>query len=137
MSSKRIPEDPTAFWKILQHPRKLYILQQCTASEKILEDLTPSYNILEDPTASPRTASHCKPSDRTNSFSLIVHASYPQDFLDGTAPSQRCGLPMTLHRRGCEAEFIEQAEVKVEAEAAVGSTQVSPRDISIALRPGG
>lgn len=67
---------------------------------------------------------------------MCVSASYLQDFLDGTAPSRRCGLPMTLLRRGCEAEFIEQAEVKVEVEAAVGSTQVSPRDVSVSLRPG-
>lgn len=52
------------------------------------------------------------------------------------APSQRCDLPVNLLRRGCEAEFMEQSEIKVEVNATISSTQVSPRDISITLRPG-
>lgn len=73
-------------------------------------------------------------------FSLTVGSnvsvSYPQDFLDGMAPSRRCDLPLKLLKKGCEAEFIEQAEVKVEVEAAVGSTQVSPGRANVTLRPG-
>ncbi|XP_068189916.1 integrin beta-8 [Antennarius striatus] len=61
---------------------------------------------------------------------------FKEDFLDGVGPSQRCDLPLNLLSRGCEAEFMEQSEVKVEVNATISSTQVSPRDISITLRPG-
>lgn len=59
-----------------------------------------------------------------------------QDFLDGTAPSQRCDLPVNLRRRGCEEAFMERSETKVEVNTTIGGTQVSPQDISITLRPG-
>uniref|UniRef100_A0A8C2WZV7 Integrin beta n=1 Tax=Cyclopterus lumpus TaxID=8103 RepID=A0A8C2WZV7_CYCLU len=58
------------------------------------------------------------------------------DFLDGAVTSQRCDLPVKLFRRGCEWEFMEQSEITVEVDATVSSTQVSPQDISITLRPG-
>ncbi|TNN62341.1 Integrin beta-8 [Liparis tanakae] len=61
---------------------------------------------------------------------------FKEDFLDGAVPSQRCDLPVKLLRRGCEQEFMEQSEIKVEVDATVSSTQVSPQDISITLRPG-
>lgn len=65
-----------------------------------------------------------------------MSVSDPQDFLDGTAPSRRCDLPLKLLQRGCQAEFIERAEAKVEVEAGAGSTQVSPRHVNVTLRPG-
>ncbi|KAL6099914.1 itgb8 [Pungitius sinensis] len=61
---------------------------------------------------------------------------FKKDFLDAAGPSQRCDSPATLLRRGCEREFMEQSEVKVEVNATVSSTQVSPQEISITLRPG-
>ncbi|KAM6974253.1 LOW QUALITY PROTEIN: integrin beta-8 [Tautogolabrus adspersus] len=61
---------------------------------------------------------------------------FKEDYLDGTGPSQRCDLSERLLSRGCEADFMERSEVKVEVNATISSTQVSPRDISITLRPG-
>uniref|UniRef100_A0A8D3D3T8 Integrin beta n=1 Tax=Scophthalmus maximus TaxID=52904 RepID=A0A8D3D3T8_SCOMX len=59
-----------------------------------------------------------------------------QNFQDGLWPGVRCDLRGNLLRGGCGPEFMEQSEVKVEVNATVSSTQVSPRDISITLRPG-
>uniref|UniRef100_A0A3B3VUU1 Integrin beta n=1 Tax=Poecilia latipinna TaxID=48699 RepID=A0A3B3VUU1_9TELE len=50
--------------------------------------------------------------------------------------SHRCDLPDNLRRRGCRPEFMERSDVKVEVDATLNSTQVSPREISITLRPG-
>uniref|UniRef100_A0A4W6EWR2 Integrin beta n=1 Tax=Lates calcarifer TaxID=8187 RepID=A0A4W6EWR2_LATCA len=61
---------------------------------------------------------------------------FSEDFQDGSWPGQRCDLPVNLLRKGCGPEFLEQSEVKVEVNATIGSTQVSPRDINITLRPG-
>ncbi|XP_076006195.1 integrin beta-8 [Genypterus blacodes] len=61
---------------------------------------------------------------------------FGEGFLDGAGVNQRCDLPANLLRRGCGPEFIEQPEVRVEVNATVGSTQVSPSDISITLTPG-
>ncbi|KAF7661727.1 hypothetical protein LDENG_00253130 [Lucifuga dentata] len=61
---------------------------------------------------------------------------FKEGFLDGAGVNQRCDLPVNLLRRGCGLEFIEHSEVKVEVNATISSTQVSPRDISITLRPG-
>ncbi|XP_037549541.1 integrin beta-8 [Nematolebias whitei] len=61
---------------------------------------------------------------------------FKEDFLHGAGLSHRCDLPENLRRRGCELEFMEQSEVKVEVGATLSSTQVSPQDISITLRPG-
>ncbi|XP_074543787.1 integrin beta-8 [Halichoeres trimaculatus] len=61
---------------------------------------------------------------------------YKEDFLDGAGPGQRCDLPEKLLNRGCEPEFLEQSEVKVEVNTTISSTQVSPQDISVTLRPG-
>ncbi|KAL0167136.1 hypothetical protein M9458_038980, partial [Cirrhinus mrigala] len=49
---------------------------------------------------------------------------------------QRCGSVSDLRVRGCEEAFIENPNVKVEVNATVGSSQVSPREINIHLRPG-
>ncbi|KAK9958128.1 hypothetical protein ABG768_012302 [Culter alburnus] len=57
-------------------------------------------------------------------------------FLDGAYVSQRCGTVSDLRVRGCEEEFIENPNVKVEVNATVSSSQVAPREISIHLRPG-
>lgn len=59
-----------------------------------------------------------------------------QRFLDGAHVSQRCGSVSDLRVRGCEEEFIENPNVKVEVNATISSSQVSPREISIHLRPG-
>ncbi|KAM8840692.1 integrin beta-8 isoform 2-T2 [Spinachia spinachia] len=61
---------------------------------------------------------------------------FKEDFLGGALASQRCDSPVKLLRRGCDREFMEQSEIKVEVNATVSSTQVSPQDISITLRPG-
>uniref|UniRef100_A0A7N6B4M8 Integrin beta n=1 Tax=Anabas testudineus TaxID=64144 RepID=A0A7N6B4M8_ANATE len=61
---------------------------------------------------------------------------FKEDFLDGSWPNQRCDLPVNLLRRGCGLEFMEQSENKVEVNATTSSTQVSPQDISVTLRPG-
>ncbi|XP_023264581.1 integrin beta-8, partial [Seriola lalandi dorsalis] len=55
---------------------------------------------------------------------------------DGLWPGQRCDLSVNLLRRGCGLEFMEQTEIKVEVNATISNTQVSPGDISITLRPG-
>ncbi|XP_035039560.1 integrin beta-8 [Hippoglossus stenolepis] len=61
---------------------------------------------------------------------------FKENFQDGLWPGHRCDLPVNLLRRGCGPELMEQSEVKVEVNATVGSTQVSPADISITLTPG-
>ncbi|XP_069550872.1 integrin beta-8 [Brachyistius frenatus] len=61
---------------------------------------------------------------------------FKEDFLDGAGLSHRCDLPENLRKRGCGAEYMEQSEIKVEVNATISSTQVSPGDISINLRPG-
>ncbi|KAM4631511.1 integrin beta-8 [Polymixia lowei] len=61
---------------------------------------------------------------------------FKEGFLDGAGVNQRCDLPLNLLKKGCGLEFIEQPEVKVEVNATLSSTQVSPRDISITLKPG-
>ncbi|XP_022074992.1 integrin beta-8 [Acanthochromis polyacanthus] len=61
---------------------------------------------------------------------------FKEDFLNGGGLSQRCDLTENLSRRGCGPEFMEQSETKVEVNATISSTQVSPQDISINLRPG-
>ncbi|KAM8767774.1 integrin beta-8 [Acanthopagrus schlegelii] len=61
---------------------------------------------------------------------------FKEAFLDEAGLSLRCDRPVNLLRRGCEVEFMEQAEMKVEVNATISSTQVSPQDISITLRPG-
>ncbi|XP_052441335.1 integrin beta-8 [Carassius gibelio] len=58
-------------------------------------------------------------------------------FLDGAHVSQRCGSVSDLRVRGCEEAFIQNPNVKVKVNATVGSSQVSPREIDIHLRPGG
>uniref|UniRef100_A0A8C2C909 Integrin beta n=1 Tax=Cyprinus carpio TaxID=7962 RepID=A0A8C2C909_CYPCA len=58
-------------------------------------------------------------------------------FLDGAHVSQRCGSVSDLRVRGCEEAFIQNPNVRVEVNATVGSSQVSPREINIHLRPGG
>ncbi|XP_016298014.1 integrin beta-8-like [Sinocyclocheilus anshuiensis] len=58
-------------------------------------------------------------------------------FLDGAHVSQRCGSVSDLRVRGCEEAFIQNPNVKVEVNATIGSSQVSPREITIHLRPGG
>ncbi|XP_056255617.1 integrin beta-8 [Seriola aureovittata] len=61
---------------------------------------------------------------------------FKEDFQDGLWPGQRCDLSVNLLRRGCGLEFMEQTEIKVEVNATISNTQVSPGDISITLRPG-
>nr|XP_019945947.1 PREDICTED: integrin beta-8 [Paralichthys olivaceus] len=61
---------------------------------------------------------------------------FKENFQDGLWPGHRCDLPVNLLRRGCGPELMEQSEVKVEVNATMGSTQVSPADISITLTPG-
>uniref|UniRef100_A0A673J0M8 Integrin beta n=1 Tax=Sinocyclocheilus rhinocerous TaxID=307959 RepID=A0A673J0M8_9TELE len=60
-----------------------------------------------------------------------------EKFLDGAHVSQRCGSVSDLRVRGCEEAFIENPNVKVEVNATISSSQVSPREINIDLRPGG
>ncbi|XP_051948732.1 integrin beta-8-like isoform X1 [Xyrauchen texanus] len=57
-------------------------------------------------------------------------------FLDGAHVSQRCGSVSDLRVRGCELDFIENPNVKVEVNATISSSQVAPREITIHLRPG-
>ncbi|XP_056153953.1 LOW QUALITY PROTEIN: integrin beta-8 [Lampris incognitus] len=61
---------------------------------------------------------------------------FMEGFLEGAGIGQRCDLPLNLLRMGCGPEFIEHPEVKVEVNATLSSTQVSPRLITITLRPG-
>uniref|UniRef100_H3DQE2 Integrin beta n=1 Tax=Tetraodon nigroviridis TaxID=99883 RepID=H3DQE2_TETNG len=58
------------------------------------------------------------------------------DFLNGAASGRRCDLPENLLARGCEVEVMERWETRVEVNTTVSGTQVSPRDISVTLRPG-
>nr|XP_023831842.1 integrin beta-8 [Salvelinus alpinus] len=57
-------------------------------------------------------------------------------FLDGAEVGERCDLVGNLARRGCGLEFIEHPEVMVEVNATTSSTQVSPGEITLTLRPG-
>lgn len=59
-----------------------------------------------------------------------------QSFLDGAHISKRCDTAAQLMLNGCEEEFIENPGVKVEVNMTLSSSQVTPRDISIQLRPG-
>ncbi|MED6286415.1 hypothetical protein CHARACLAT_005721 [Characodon lateralis] len=61
---------------------------------------------------------------------------FQEDFLHGAEQSRRCDLPENLRRRGCRPDFMEHSDVKVEVDATLSSTQVSPQEISITLRPG-
>ncbi|XP_008330251.1 integrin beta-8 [Cynoglossus semilaevis] len=61
---------------------------------------------------------------------------FMETFHDGLWPGHRCDLPVNLLRRGCTSKYMEQPEVKVEDNETPSSTQVSPQDISITLRPG-
>ncbi|XP_054914892.1 integrin beta-8 [Poeciliopsis prolifica] len=61
---------------------------------------------------------------------------FQEDYLHGAEQSRRCDLPDNLRQRGCRPEFMERSDVKVEVDATLDSTQVSPRKISITLRPG-
>ncbi|KAF3707545.1 Integrin beta-8 Precursor [Channa argus] len=61
---------------------------------------------------------------------------FKKDFLGGSWTSQRCDLAVNLLRRGCGPEFMEQSDIKVEVNATISSTQVSPQDIGITLTPG-
>ncbi|KAM9494586.1 integrin beta-8 isoform 2-T2 [Clarias gariepinus] len=61
---------------------------------------------------------------------------FQKSFLDGTDISERCGSAAQLMLKGCSREFIENPGVKVEANLTLSSSQVTPRDISIQLRPG-
>ncbi|KAG7245021.1 hypothetical protein INR49_023587 [Caranx melampygus] len=62
---------------------------------------------------------------------------FKEDFQDGLWMGRRCDLPVNLLRRGCGLEFMEQTEIKVEVNATSSTTQVSPQDVSVTLRPGG
>ncbi|KAM9776379.1 integrin beta-8 isoform X1 [Syngnathus typhle] len=61
---------------------------------------------------------------------------FKKDFLEGAGSGHRCDLQVNLLRKGCGPEFTEKSDVKVEVNATVSSTQVSPRDISLTLAPG-
>ncbi|KAK7898689.1 hypothetical protein WMY93_019542 [Mugilogobius chulae] len=61
---------------------------------------------------------------------------FKEDFLEGARSNYRCDLVENLLLKGCGQESIEQSEAKVEVDATISSTQVSPRDISIQLSPG-
>ncbi|XP_070292490.1 integrin beta-8 [Salvelinus sp. IW2-2015] len=61
---------------------------------------------------------------------------FQQGFLDGAEVGERCDLVGNLARRGCGLEFIEHPEVMVEVNATTSSTQVSPGEITLTLRPG-
>ncbi|XP_059899083.1 integrin beta-8 isoform X1 [Gadus macrocephalus] len=61
---------------------------------------------------------------------------FQEAFLEGTGASQRCDLPLSLLRKGCSLEAMEHPEVKVEVNATLSGTQVSPSDIQVTLRPG-
>ncbi|XP_057211440.1 integrin beta-8 isoform X1 [Triplophysa rosa] len=50
--------------------------------------------------------------------------------------SQRCGSVADLRLTGCQEEFMENPDVKVEVNATLDSSQVTPREITIHLRPG-
>ncbi|KAJ7991628.1 hypothetical protein DPEC_G00285870 [Dallia pectoralis] len=60
---------------------------------------------------------------------------FQEGFLDG-AVGVRCGLAGTLAISGCGPEFIEHSEVTVEVNATTRSTQVSPTEITVTIRPG-
>lgn len=68
----------------------------------------------------------------------FIYCIFPpiQDFLNGAASGLRCDLPENLLKRGCEAKSMERWETKVEVNATTSSTQVSPGEISVTLRPG-
>ncbi|MCI4391893.1 hypothetical protein PGIGA_G00139580 [Pangasianodon gigas] len=61
---------------------------------------------------------------------------FQKSFLDGVHVSKRCDSAAQLRLKGCGEEFIENPEVKVEVNMTLSSSQVTPRDISIQLRPG-
>lgn len=56
--------------------------------------------------------------------------------MDGAELSERCDVAANLARKGCGSEFIEHPEVDVKVNATLRSTQVSPGEVSITLRPG-
>uniref|UniRef100_A0A3B4B4J5 Integrin beta n=1 Tax=Periophthalmus magnuspinnatus TaxID=409849 RepID=A0A3B4B4J5_9GOBI len=61
---------------------------------------------------------------------------FKENFLEGAASNYRCDLAENLLLKGCESEFLEQTETKVEVDTTISSTQVSPQDISVHLGPG-
>ncbi|XP_071231044.1 integrin beta-8-like isoform X1 [Salvelinus alpinus] len=61
---------------------------------------------------------------------------FQEGFLDGAEVGEHCDLAVTLTRRGCGLEFIENPEVMVEVNPTTSRTQVSPGEITLTLRPG-
>uniref|UniRef100_W5KB54 Integrin beta n=1 Tax=Astyanax mexicanus TaxID=7994 RepID=W5KB54_ASTMX len=60
---------------------------------------------------------------------------FQKSFMDGAHVGERCGSAARLLLKGCGEEFVENPSVKVE-NTTLSSSQVTPRDISIQLRPG-
>uniref|UniRef100_A0A3B4B4M2 Integrin beta n=1 Tax=Periophthalmus magnuspinnatus TaxID=409849 RepID=A0A3B4B4M2_9GOBI len=58
---------------------------------------------------------------------------FKENFLEGAASNYRCDLAENLLLKGCESEFLEQTETKVEVDTTISSTQVSPQDINLWL----
>ncbi|KAK1172941.1 integrin beta-8-like [Acipenser oxyrinchus oxyrinchus] len=61
---------------------------------------------------------------------------FQEDFLVGTALHERCDLVPNLIKKGCISDFIESPLVKVVVNSTSTSSQVTPRDVSLHLRPG-
>ncbi|KAJ8415864.1 hypothetical protein AAFF_G00404210 [Aldrovandia affinis] len=61
---------------------------------------------------------------------------FQEGFLDGAQINERCDSVPNLVQKGCELEFIEHPAVTVEVDATLSSTQVTPREITVKLRPG-
>ncbi|XP_035239297.1 integrin beta-8 isoform X1 [Anguilla anguilla] len=61
---------------------------------------------------------------------------FQEGFLDGAQISERCDFVPNLVQKGCELEFIEHPAVRVEVNATLSSTQVTPKEITVQLRAG-
>ncbi|XP_036393776.1 integrin beta-8-like isoform X2 [Megalops cyprinoides] len=61
---------------------------------------------------------------------------FQEGFLDGAQVNERCDIVANLVRKGCKMEFIDHPEVIVEVDTTQSSVQVTPREITIQIRPG-
>ncbi|KAI1886187.1 hypothetical protein AGOR_G00211410 [Albula goreensis] len=61
---------------------------------------------------------------------------FQQGFLEGAQINERCDFVSNLVQKGCALDYIEHPAVRVEVDATLSSTQVTPREITVQLRPG-
>ncbi|MBN3298006.1 integrin beta-8 [Amia ocellicauda] len=86
-------------------------------------------------------AENCRSSYITNCTECLYHGPdcgwcFQEGFLEGSPVNERCDLVSKLIKKGCPMDLIEHPRVKVEIDDNASSTQVTPADVTVDLRPG-